>query len=335
GKSNTASKRITTSQRNAASKRNTKKLEAIAGSELSFGRIKVPISNATKIYWPDEEINKGMMINYYQSIADVILPYLKDRPQSLKRNPGGINDQGFFHKDAGEQAPDWVKTYPVYSESSNKTIDYIICNNKATLAYLNNLGCIELNPWHSRTNKDDYPDYLIIDIDPSEKNNFEEVIETAQCFKELCDVIKIDSFCKTSGATGLHIYIPMGRKYQYEEVKDFARLLCMLVNDRLPAITSMERSLKKRGNMIYLDYLQNRRGQTIASVYSLRPRPGATVSAPLNWNEVKKGVRPSDFNIYNMTERLRNTGDIFKGILGAGINMRKSLEILESTGDLE
>lgn len=296
---------------------------------LRIGKINVSVTNPDKIYFPKDKVTKGMVIEYYQSIASYILPYLKDRPQSLKRNPNGIDGVGFFHKDAGEGAPSWVKSFPVHSESSNKTIDYIICNDKATLAYLNNLGCIELNPWHSTIKKPDNPDYMIIDIDPSDKNNFNQVIDTANNFKEVLDKAGAKSFCKTSGASGLHIYVPMGKKYSYEQVKDFAFLLCMLVHDMIPSFTTLERNLKKRGNKhIYLDYLQNRRSQTISSVYSLRPKPGATVSIPLHWKEVKHGLLPTDFTIHNALKRITKTGDIFKGVLGPGINLDKCLKAL-------
>ncbi len=296
---------------------------------ISFGRTKVKTTNLNKIFWPDEGITKGMVIDYYQQIADYILPYLKDRPQSLKRNPNGILDKGFFHKDAGDEAPSWVQHMEIYSESAKKEIDYIICNDKATLAYLNNLGCIELNPWNSTTKALDKPDYLIIDIDPSEKNTFEQVIETANVFKALLDKAGAESFCKTSGATGLHIFVPMGKKYLYEQVKDFAHLLCITVNDQLPAFTSIERNLAKRGNKkIYLDYLQNRRGQTIASVYSLRPHPGATVSTPLHWKEVKSGLSPAAFTIHTVAERVKKMKDIFSGVLGKGIDLQKCLDKL-------
>ncbi len=164
-----------------------------------------------------------MVAEYYQSIATYILPYLKDRPESLQRNPNGINDAGYFHKDAGENAPNFIRSFAVYFESSKKEIDYIICNDKATLAYLNNLGCIELNPWHSTIDFPDNPDYMIIDIDPSEKNNFDQVIETANAFKKVLDKAGAKSFCKTSGSTGLHIYVPMKKKYGYEEVKKTLR----------------------------------------------------------------------------------------------------------------
>ncbi len=295
-------------------------------AEIKAGRSTVNISNRDKIYWPKEKITKGMMIDYYQSIADYILPYLKDRPQSLKRNPGGIADKGFYHKDAGENAPAFVKSFKVHSESSNKEIDYIICNDKATLAYLNNLGCIELNPWHSTTKKPDKPDYLIIDIDPSEKNNFNQVIDAANAYKKVLDKAGAPCFCKTSGASGLHIYIPLGKKYTYEQGKNFAHLVSMLVNEELPEFTTLVRNLKKRGDKkIYLDYLQNSKGQTIASVYSLRPREGATVSMPLHWKEVKHGLKPTDFTIHNALQRIKKAGDIFKGILGPGIDLDKCL----------
>ena len=297
--------------------------------ELIFGKIKVKTTNRNKIYWPDEGITKGMMIDYYQSMATYILPYLKDRPESLKRNPNGIADKSFFHKDAGGEAPEWVKSIKIYSESAKKEIDYIICNDKQTLAYLNNLGCIELNPWNSTTKALDKPDYMIIDIDPSEKNTFEQVIETATAFKGILDKAGAPSFCKTSGATGLHIYIPMGRKYLYEQVKDFAEFLCILAHEQLPGFTSMDRNLQKRGNnKIYLDYLQNRRGQTIASPYSVRPYKGATVSTPLLWKEVKSGLHPSAFDIYTVPKRIEKLKDIFNGIFGAAADIKKCLDKL-------
>jgi len=300
------------------------------GEIKAFGKIKVNTTNLNKMYFPDEAITKGMVIDYYQQIADYILPYLKDRPQSLKRNPNGILDKGFFHKDAGDEAPEWVKSIEIYSESAKKEIDYIICNDPQTLAYLNNLGCIELNPWNSRIKSPGKPDYLIIDIDPSEKNNFEQVIETALAFKAILDKAGADSYCKTSGATGLHIFLPMGKKYLYEQVKDFAHFLCMIVNEQLPKFTSLERNLQKRGNnKIYLDYLQNRRGQTIASAYSLRPHPGATVSMPLLWKEVKSGLTPAAYTIHTALPRIKKMGDIFSGVLGKGIDLKKCIENLK------
>jgi len=298
---------------------------------LSFGKIKVKTSNLNKIYWPEKKLTKGDLINYYQSISKFILPYLKDRPQSLKRNPNGIIDNGFFHKDAGDEAPSWVKSKALYSKSTSKYIDYIICNDAPTLAYLNNLGCIELNPWHSTLGKINNPDYIIIDIDPSEKNTFDQVIETSLVIRGVLKKAGADCYCKTSGATGMHIYIPVQKKYTYQQVKDFALLICMLTREKLPGFTSLERNLKKRGNkMIYLDHLQNRKGQTISCVYSLRPTKEASVSTPLLWKEVKPGLDPADFTIDNTLKRLQKKGDLFTGILGKGIDLKKCLKLLDN-----
>lgn len=309
-----------------------KKLEDPEGKTdkiLSIGKARVKTTNINKLYFPDEGITKGDVINYYQEMADYILPYLKGRPQSLLRNPNGIKAKGFFHKDAGEDAPSFVKTKKIFSESTNKDINYIICDNKPTLAYLNNLGSIEINPWHSTVGALDNPDYLMIDIDPSDENTFEQVIEAANVVKEVLDRAGAPSYCKTSGASGLHVYVPTGKRYTYEQVKDFAYLICMLASEQIPEFTTLERNLQKRGKKhMYMDYLQNRRGQTIACVYSLRPKPGATVSTPLLWKEVKSGLTPQDFNIHNIMKRVKKVGDIFTPILGKGIDLNKCLKKL-------
>jgi len=295
----------------------------------TFNSTKVVVTNTNKIFWPTEKITKGDVINYYINVGEYILPYLKDRPESLKRNPNGIKDKGFFHKDAGHDAPDWVKTMELFSESTNKNVNYIVCNNQATLTYLNNLGCIEINPWHSTLKALDNPDYMIIDIDPSDKNSFDQVIEVANVIHEILEKAHIKNLCKTSGASGMHVYVPLGKKYSYEQSKNFAELICILTNEQLPGFTSLVRNLKDRGKKIYLDHLQNRGGQTIASAYSLRPYSGATVSTPLKWNEVKPGLLPDQFNIYTMEKRLKKTGDLFKEVLGKGIDLEKSLSSLD------
>jgi len=294
-----------------------------------FGKTKVKATNINKIYFPDNGVTKGDVINYYQQMADYIMPYLKGRPQSLLRMPNGINAQGFFHKDAGVDAPSFVKTKKLFSESTNKNINYIICDNKATLAYMNNLGSIEINPWHSTIGALDNPDYLIIDIDPSKENTFKQVIEAANVVKQVLDKAGAPSYCKTSGASGLHIYVPLAKKYSYEQAKDFTYLICMLANEQIPEFTTLERNLQKRGHKhIYMDYLQNRRGQTIACAYSLRPKPGATISTPLLWKEVKSGLTPQDFTINNIAKRVKKMGDIFSPILGKGIDLNKCLKKL-------
>lgn len=297
----------------------------------SFGKNAVTVTHFDKVYFPDEKVTKGDVANYYISMADYILPYLKGRPESLLRNPNGIKAKGFFQKDAAYDTPSFVHCKQIHSDSTNKEVNYIVCDNIETLVYLNNLGCIEINPWHSTIVDLDKPDYLMIDIDPSDKNTFEQVIKVALTVKKVLDKAGAISYCKTSGASGIHIYVPTAKKYDYEHVKDFAYLVCMIVNDELKNFTTLERNLQKRGKKhIYMDYLQNRRGQTISSVYSLRPKPGATVSTPLLWEEVKPGLSPKQFTIHNTLERVKNMGDLFKGVLGKGIDLGKCLKNLQT-----
>jgi bifunctional non-homologous end joining protein LigD len=296
--------------------------------ELTVNRKKIKISNPDKIYFPEEGYTKLNMIEYYRKVSKYILPYLKNRPESLHRHPNGINGKSFFHKDVGDMPPEWIKTKKIYSESADKNINYLVCNNEASLLYIVNLGCIEINPWFSRITKPDNPDYLVLDLDPVDIN-FEKVVETALAVKEVLDSAGGKSYCKTSGSRGLHIYVPLNAKYDYDTAKEFAHIVAKIVNKKIPKITSLERSPSKRKKKVYLDYLQNRRGQTLAAPYSIRPKPGATVAAPLEWDEVKKGLSPKDFTIDTIHKRLAKKGDIFKNILGKGIDIKKSLSKLE------
>ena len=214
-------------------------------SEVKIGKHAVSITNRKKVYWPKEGFTKGDVIDYYDRMTDHILPYLKGRCLSLKRNPNGINDKGFYHKDAGENAPAFVDVFKIKAESNNKIIDYIVCNNKATLLYVANLGCIEINPWNSTTKKIGHPTWMVIDIDPSDENTFTEVVDTALATKMILDKAGVSSYCKTSGASGLHVYVPLKNKYDYVTVKDFARLIATLVQEQLPETTTLERSKKQ------------------------------------------------------------------------------------------
>jgi DNA ligase D len=287
------------------------------------------LTNLDKVYWPDEGITKGDLIRYYESIGPYILPYLKNRPLSLMRHPNGIKAPGFFHKDAGDTAPDWIKTADIRAESTGKIVHYLVCNNLKSLLYIANLGCIEMNPWNSVTGKLDRPDYLVLDIDPSDKNTFDQVIDVALIIKEILDKAGITGCCKTTGASGMHVYIPCNKKYEYDAVRDFAHILATLVQEQASSFTTLERSLsKRRKDQIYVDYLQNSRGQTLASAYSVRPKPGATVSAPLEWKEVKHGLRPADFTMKNMRKRIEKKGDLFETVLGKGVNIAAALKKL-------
>lgn len=288
----------------------------------------VKLTHINKIYWPVEKITKGQMLDYYDRMAKWILPYLKDRPLSLKRNVNGIRGKSFYHKDAGGNAPSYVVTERVISGSSGKVIDYIVCNNKATLLYVANLGCIEMNPWNSTRRKPDHPTYMVIDIDPSDGNSFSQVIETAMATCEVLEKAGATYNVKTSGATGLHVYVPLAAKYEYGTVRDFAHIVALLTQELVPGFTTLERTVHKRGQRIYIDFLQNSRGQTLASAYSLRPVPGAQVSAPLLPKELRQGLEPARFNIFNMQKRVEQLGDVFCQVLGKGNNIKSCLRNL-------
>jgi bifunctional non-homologous end joining protein LigD len=292
-----------------------------------IGSHSVSFNNLSKWYWPREKISKRDMLNYYYQVAPFILPYLKNRPQSLNRFPNGITGKSFYQKDVTGKVPEWIDLHPYVSEGLNK--NFMLCNNEATLLYMASLGCIEFNPWSSTIQKPGHPDWCIIDLDP-DKNSFNQVIETANVTRQILDAAQINGYCKTSGSTGLHIYIPLGKKYTYEESKEFGRLIAHLVNNELPGFTSVERMIANRNRKLYIDFLQNRPQATLAAAYSLRPKPGATVSMPLHWEEVKKGLKMNDFTIHNAVPRLKEQGDIFSGVLSKGINMKLAIKNLQN-----
>lgn len=296
-------------------------VKKIEGHELKF-------THLSKVYWPDEGINKRDMFNYYYQVAEYIMPYLKDRPLSLNRFPNGISGKSFYQKDVKGKAPDWVKTFP-YSTGDGEDKEFLVGAGEATLLWMASLGCIEMNPWFSRIENADYPDYCVIDLDP-DKNTFDQVIEAALEVKKVLDSLHVPSYPKTSGSTGMHIYIPLAARYSYEQSQMFARLVVNLVHQQIPGYTSLERMVSNRHGKMYLDFLQNRPGATIACPYSLRPKPGATVSMPLHWNEVKKGLSMKDFTIHNTIERLKSVGDLFNGVLGEGIDIGEILKNTES-----
>jgi bifunctional non-homologous end joining protein LigD len=289
---------------------------------------KVEFTHLDKVYFPTEGITKGDLIAYYDQVAEVILPHLKDRPESLNRHPGGIEDESFFQKNV-EKHPAWIRTEPIFSEHNNKDINWVIASDRDTLLYMANLGCIELNPWFSRVGSLERPDYCLLDLD-AKTIGFDAVIKVAQAAHELLDEHDIPAYPKTSGKTGLHICIPLGAKYTYEQSKQFAQIIMNLVNHRMPDLTSVERKPEKRERKIYLDFLQNRKGQTMAAPYCVRPVPGATVSTPLHWDEVNDKLNPKDFTIKNTLKRTKRVGDLWAPMLGEGIDMQQILERLSS-----
>ena len=288
------------------------------------------LNHLDKIFWPAEKYTKRDLMNYYYQVAPFILPYLKDRPQSLNRHPNGITGTGFYQKNVSGKVPDWIKTFPYHTAEDPEEKEFLVCTDEASLLYMITLGVIEVNPWICRISAPDNPDWCIIDLDPDKKTPFDKVIKAAQVTKKVLDAAGVGSYCKTSGSTGLHVYFPLGAKYSYEHSKEFAHLVVQLVNSEIPDFTTTERTVSARKGKMYLDFLQNRPQATIAAPYAVRPKPGATVSAPLNWEEVKKGLKMQDFTIKTMPARLKSQGDLFKPVLGKGIDMQKALAKLEA-----
>jgi bifunctional non-homologous end joining protein LigD len=296
-------------------------VKTVCGHTLKFNHV-------TKLYWPEDKITKGQMLNYYYKVGEYMMPYLKDRPMSLNRFPGGIHGQSFYQKNVTDKAPDWAKTFDHVTDEG-KVTKYLVGTDEASLLWMNSLGCIEINPWFSRADTPDNPDYCVIDLDP-DKHTYDQVVEAARITKDILDAIDVPSYPKTSGSTGMHIYIPLEAKYTYQQSQLFANIIVKLVHKQIPDYTSLERSIASRNGKMYLDFLQNRPGATIAGPYSLRPKPGATVSMPLNWDEVKLGLTIQDFNIHNAMDRLKETGDLFQGVLGYGIDLEKTLKKAQS-----
>ena len=293
----------------------------VDGKELIF-------SNVQKLYWKKEKITKGDLINYYHQVAPLMLPYITGRPHSLNRHPDGWDGKSFYQKDVTGKVPDWMATFPYRSAEEDVDKEYLVVQDEASLLYMVNMGCIEINPWSSTTKKPDYPTWCIIDLDP-DTNRFDTVIQVARVGYEILTAAGISSYCKTSGSTGLHIYIPLNGKYDYEQSKEFARVIVTMMQKEMPDTTSIERATSKRKGKIYLDFLQNRPQATLAAPYSVRPKAGATISMPLHWEEVKKGLKMNDFHLRNAVGLLKGREDFFKGVLGKGIDMQKALKELE------
>jgi bifunctional non-homologous end joining protein LigD len=304
------------------------KMKDLSGDvSVKVGGDVVALTNLDKVYWPDEGYTKGDLIKYYFEVAKYILPYLKDRPLIMKRYPNGIGGP-FFHQHDVNEAPAYVHTKTL--EVEGHTVDYILGDNLSTLIYMANLGAIERHPWHSRVRNIDHPNWFVFDLDP-QGVEWEQICEVALSCKGILDSLGLDSYAKTSGSRGIHVYVPIKPEYSYEQIADFALQVARLVEEENPDVATLERSLKKRKKArIYFDHMQNARGKSVVAPYSVRPKQGATVSAPLEWSEVKrKKVTISDFTIKNMLERLRRKGDLFKEVLSNRQSLDRAMSKLE------
>ncbi len=266
-------------------------------------RREVHLSRLDKVFWPEEGYTKGDLIDYYHAVAPRLLPYLADRPVVLDRYPDGIGGKSFFQKHAPDSAPDWIRTETIWSESGGSQTDYFLCNDEHTLLYLANFGTIPLHVWSSRFQTLQNPDWSILDLDAKEAP-FSSVVEVARAIHRLCESIELPSFAKTSGATGLHVLMPLGGKCTYAQSRQLAEVLARVVAAELAEVCSVDRAVAKRHGRVYLDYLPNGYGRVLAAPFSVRPRPGATVSTPLAWSEVVPDLDPGDFTIKTVPERL-------------------------------
>ncbi|EKE30311.1 MAG: DNA ligase D [uncultured bacterium (gcode 4)] len=306
------------------------KEEKVVGKELSETKSKVAFSNLDKIYFPEKNLKKWDIIDYYKKISSYILPYLKDRPESLKRYPNWINWESFFQKNFNEWfLPNWIETAKVHSEWEEKIMNYMMVQDLDSLLYAVNLWCIDINPWSSRVWSISNPDYVILDFDPIEIS-FLEIVKAVIETHHLLEMLWIASFCKTSGSKWMHILIPTRAQYSYDQVTDFAKIINIYINRKLPETTSLERMPKNRSGKVYLDYLQNRKWQTIASVYSIRARKEATISTPLFWSEINPSISPLDYRIDNIFERLTKKWDPWEWFFDVSFDMWIALDRLNA-----
>ncbi len=288
----------------------------------------IRLTNVNKVLWPECEITKGDYIKYLVDISPYILKYLKDRAIVFTRYPDGINGKSFYQKNCPNCAPEWVKTCSI--KGSERSIKYILVEDVKTLVWVGNQACMEFHPWHSRTGSLDFPDYAIFDFDPMENTDFDDALQLAAALKKTLDTKGIKSFPKTSGASGLQVYVPLEPVYTYNQVQDFTKFFSMIIVNAFPEKATIVRQVDKRKGKLYMDYLQNIKGKTIVAPYSVRPRPKATVSAPLTWEEVIEGrVNQNNFTIRTILDRIREIGDLFAGVLEEKQNIDGILKIIQ------
>ena len=277
----------------------------------------VRLTNLNKIFWPELKITKGDLLQYYADVAAVLLPHLADRAMVMKRYPHGASGEFFFMKRAPTPRPDWIQICTIGHASGN-VIDFPMIQDRASLLWVINLGCIDLNQWYARCDRLDQPDYVHFDLDPGLGATFDNVREVALIVRDALDALKMPSLVKTTGSKGLHVYVPIVRGPKQKQVWTFAKALARELAARHPALVTAEYRVAKRPpGRVLVDYNQNAWGRTLASVYSVRPRPEATVSTPITWREVERGIRIEDFTVANVPARVETMGDLWKPLLAA------------------
>jgi bifunctional non-homologous end joining protein LigD len=293
---------------------------------------RVKLSNLDKVFFAKERITKGDLVDYYRAVADVLVPHLRGRPFTMRRYPDGADGKAFFKKAAPSHMPDWIPTFHVQvstreSPPRRKWIDAPLVNDVDALLGMVNMGCIDMNTWYSRTDKPDRPDFVLFDLDPSPDVGFRETVQVALVVKAALDALGLVSFAKTSSAEGMHILVPVERRYTFEDTREFSEIVGGAVARTHRGLATTEWSKSKRRGVL-IDSNQNGEGKTIASVYSVRPRPGAPVSTPLRWDEVNEDLDPSAFTMEVVLERIRTHGDLFEGVLTTRQRLDRALAAL-------
>ncbi len=274
---------------------------------LKVGREQVSVTSLDRVYWPDEKLTKFDLLSYYLKVADYIMPFLQDRPAILQRYPRGINAPMFFQQDL-DSAPEFIKTARLTNQEG-RDLDYGVYSTVGSLLHFVNLGTIEQHPWHSPLKHLDKPDWIAIDLDPK-RAPWENVLQVALVVKEVADEVGLKAFPKTSGSSGIHIYVPLKATNEYDKVAEYARLFASEVARRAPQIATVERTIAKRkSTQVYVDWMQNARGKSLASTFTARAKPKAPVSMPLTWKQIEKGVKITDFTITNVSALLKKKGD--------------------------
>jgi bifunctional non-homologous end joining protein LigD len=296
--------------------------EDVDNAHVTLGDRRVHLTNLRKPFWPQRGLSKGDLLRYYAEMAPVLLPHLRDRAMVMKRYPHGASGKFFFMKRAPRPRPDWIATCAIEHESGN-VIDFPIVQDLASLLWIVNLGCIDLNPWYARCDDTDRPDFLHFDLDPVPGATFDTVLEAALRLRDALGGLGMTSYAKTSGSKGVHVYVPIERGPTQKEVWAFAKKLAQSLAGLLPDLLTAEYRVASRPRgRVLVDYNQNAWGRTLASVYSVRPTPAATVSAPLTWREVERGIALTDFTLENMPARVARRGDLWTGVAAANGRLR-------------
>jgi len=302
-------------------------VSAATAQKDSNQKSRVKFTNRSRVLWPQDDITKGDLIDYCDAVADTLLRYVSDRPLSLNRFPDGVDGKSFFQKGAPAHTPEWIRTEKMGSSNKEGHVNFIICDERDTLLYLANLAAIELHPWHSRCDTPDTPDWAILDLDPYGAD-FLSVITIARTIGEILREAGLRSLLKTSGSKGMHIYVPVRPDYTYDHVRMFCEGVARLTVIRHRDIATVERQRSKRVGQVYLDFMQNRRGQTIAAPYSARPVPGGCVSTPLAWEELTDDIRPQHYTVHTVPHRLESFGDLFADALEAPQDLLPAIDVI-------